>query len=180
MSQSPDNYKKILVVSGLYYKSDVCKPCVNLVLKLCCQHVFVLLRTRWLWVNRTTRRWSSSVRNLTRLWERAGLPKSTGWPTMWLRTIAPRAAEPPHSLSGVVGSVSAREDKGVPWRWADGRPPLKKGMTSRYSPVSPPRNVGPLKLTVFDISTETRRGKLLHVLHRHISWGQVERPLCPH
>ena len=55
---------------------------------------FSPLRTLWLWGKQTTMRWSSSGRSSTRLWERAGPPKWTGWPTTWPKTTAPRERSP--------------------------------------------------------------------------------------
>lgn len=98
---------------------------------------FSLLRTPWLWVKQTRRRWSSSARSSTRPWERAGLPKSTGWPTMWPKTTAPRVAETPHrpgvrgqeDTEGVcecVGGKRRAEETG--WR-----PPwFKEGNLAEY------------------------------------------------
>lgn len=153
MFQSLENYKKIFAGSGVYYRSDTCEGSGILVLKLSCQHLLLLLllRTLWLWGSQTRRRWSSSVRNLTRPWEKAGLPKSTGWPTMWLKTIAPSSRTPTHTQRR-GGREIAWEENGVPWRWGDGRSQFKKGTTSRYGPVSPPRSAPPLKLTIYDIS----------------------------
>lgn len=107
----------------------------------------LLLRTLWLWVKQTRRRWSSSARNSMRPWERAGQPKSTGWPTMWPKTTAPRAAESPRR-PGVRGQedtvkecVSAREGNGVLRRRGGTHPGLKKGIyqnipnMSRFSPI---------------------------------------------
>lgn len=54
-------------------------------------HIPSLPRILWLWVKQTMRRWSSSARSSMRPWERAGQPKSTGWPIMWPKTTAPRA-----------------------------------------------------------------------------------------
>lgn len=50
-----------------------------------------------------------------RPWERAGRPKSTGWPTMWSRTTAPRAAESPQRSGGQEDTGGGGCNKEIGW-----------------------------------------------------------------
>lgn len=98
-----------------------------------------------------------------RPWERAGQPKSTGWPTTWPKTTAPRAAATPLSQGSGAKSEGVCQCVGGPRcaKESGWQPPIFKGNLAEYRK---PEQIHPHILYIKSKIYSSQSSYLAHIL----------------